>query len=117
MEEDEPDVPFVLQQQQQSTTPIIEELPSLPDNQDKALVLFKPIHQHLLVSPSTFSFTVDSDIVSGIKSKYPTFNFPSQYMAESLISSPNLIERSISSKFVLMFYILVNFIPGANFFQ
>ncbi|KAF7813931.1 STE20-like serine/threonine-protein kinase [Senna tora] len=56
VEEDEP--PHVL--------PIIE-----AENQEKALVLFKPINSHSFVSPSTLSFTVDSHIVSGIKNQFP----------------------------------------------
>ncbi|XP_061347580.1 uncharacterized protein LOC133293075 [Gastrolobium bilobum] len=49
--------------------PIVEEeepLP-LPPNNERALVLFKPP----LTSPSSFSLTLSSDLISGIKNKFP----------------------------------------------
>ncbi|KAL5539063.1 hypothetical protein UlMin_043624 [Ulmus minor] len=52
--------------------PIIEELDSVPDNEDsKAIVLFKPpnssFFQH---SPSNVSFSVDSHLISGFKDQF-----------------------------------------------
>ncbi|KAI4346513.1 hypothetical protein L6164_007403 [Bauhinia variegata] len=50
--------------------PVIEELPSSPVNQERAIVLFKPVNTSPLGSPSNFSVTVDSDIISGIKNQF-----------------------------------------------
>ncbi|KAI9118806.1 hypothetical protein K1719_010251 [Acacia pycnantha] len=50
---------------------IIPESPSpASENQERALVLFKPVSHSPIFSPS-FSFTVDSDVVSAINSQRP----------------------------------------------
>ncbi|KAI4352720.1 hypothetical protein L6164_006942 [Bauhinia variegata] len=58
------------EKQVRSDLPVIEELPSASDNQENAIVLFKPVNTPYLVSPSNFSVTVDSDIISGIKNQF-----------------------------------------------
>lgn len=85
MEEEEPEVPFgfnpppmgdkhipsyMEQTGSLGSCPIIEELSNVPGNEERALVLFKPMSTPLLLSPSNFSVSVNSDIISGIKSKH-----------------------------------------------
>lgn len=85
MEEEEPEVPFgfnpppmgdkhIPSYMEQTgglgSCPIIEELSNVPGNEERALVLFKPMSTPLLLSPSNFSVSVNSDIISGIKSKH-----------------------------------------------
>lgn len=50
---------------------VIEELPSVPENEERAIVLFKPMNTHLVHSPSNFSVKVDLQFINGFKSKYP----------------------------------------------
>ncbi|PIN18166.1 hypothetical protein CDL12_09163 [Handroanthus impetiginosus] len=48
----------------------IEELPNLPDNEERAIVLFKPINTSPLShSPSNFSVSVNPDLISGLKNQ------------------------------------------------
>lgn len=47
--------------------PVIEELPCHPVNEERAIVLFKPMTTPLMHSPT--SFTVSSDIISGFKNQ------------------------------------------------
>ncbi|KAJ7973700.1 DBH-like monooxygenase [Quillaja saponaria] len=77
MEEEEPEIPLVyhqpLPEEQVSGRvggPVIEELPSVPANQERAIILFKPVNVAPLQSPSNFSVSVDSNIISGIKDQY-----------------------------------------------
>ncbi|KAI3447305.1 hypothetical protein Pfo_003970 [Paulownia fortunei] len=50
----------------------IEELPSVPSNEEKAIVLFKPINTTpLLHSPSNFSVSVDPHLISVFKNQVP----------------------------------------------
>jgi hypothetical protein len=44
----------------------------LPSNEERAIVLFKPVNASLFGSqPSNLSISVDSRIISGFKSKHP----------------------------------------------
>ncbi|KAI4376400.1 hypothetical protein MLD38_014168 [Melastoma candidum] len=45
-------------------------------NEERAIVLFRPVNVHLLRyrSPSTFSVAVDSELISGFKSEFPWSN-------------------------------------------
>lgn len=85
MEEDETDMmpPLVFEQPIMSSEPnnlgaklrgggpIIEELPTVPENEERAIVLFKPVNNaSVFQSPSGYSISVDSNIISGFKSKY-----------------------------------------------
>ncbi|XAR63762.1 hypothetical protein NMG60_11023826 [Bertholletia excelsa] len=78
MEEDEPRVPLVVEEQVKGQVPgnmgrvgvpgpRIEELPMVPENEERAIVLFKPMSTPLFQSPSSFSVTVNSDVISGFK--------------------------------------------------
>lgn len=86
MEEEEPEVPFGFKQQPTADKhipvyieptgcsgycPMTEELPSVPENEERALVLFRPMSTPLLLSPSNFSVSVNSDIIAGIKNQIP----------------------------------------------
>lgn len=62
VEEEEREMPLRFQQ---LTRPVIEELPDVAENEERAIVLFKPINTPLFHSPS--NFTVDSDLISAIK--------------------------------------------------
>ncbi|XAR63713.1 hypothetical protein NMG60_11023749 [Bertholletia excelsa] len=48
---------------------VIEELPDVSKNDERAIVLFKPMNSPLPQSPSNFSISVDSNIISGIKNQ------------------------------------------------
>ncbi|XP_009800480.1 uncharacterized protein LOC107793335 [Nicotiana tabacum] len=48
---------------------VIEELPSVPENEERAIVLFKPMNTHLVHSPSNFSVKVDLQFINGFKSQ------------------------------------------------
>lgn len=61
---------------------IIEELPSEPENEERALVLFKPMNTVLNQSPSSHSILMDPELLSRIKNKI----WPSQ---------PNIIESTL----------------------
>ncbi|XP_057980554.1 uncharacterized protein LOC131166222 [Malania oleifera] len=65
LEEEEPELLFALEQS--GGAPAMEELPSVPVNEERAIVLFKPMNTPLLHSPSNFSISVDSDIISDFK--------------------------------------------------
>lgn len=81
MEEDEFDIPLgfgkLIPQENFANDlrkvrgPIIEELPVEPENEERAIVLFKPMNTSLLHSPSAFSLSVDSDLISGFKNQAP----------------------------------------------
>ncbi|PSR85216.1 NAC domain-containing protein [Actinidia chinensis var. chinensis] len=49
--------------------PIIEELLTEPENEERAIVLFKSMSTPLLKSPSNFTVSIVSDIISGIKNQ------------------------------------------------
>ncbi|KAK9269785.1 hypothetical protein L1049_001563 [Liquidambar formosana] len=75
MEEEETEIPVVFEQSwpeirltgsvEQVGAPMIEELSFDPVNEERAIVLFKPMDAPLLHSPSNFS--ISSDIISGFK--------------------------------------------------
>lgn len=73
IEEEEPDIPIEmvqpeLEQSFRSSTRrgvIIEEL---PENEERALVVFKPLSTQLMHSPSNVSVSVDPHFISGFKS-------------------------------------------------
>ncbi|KAM7481060.1 hypothetical protein LguiB_005643 [Lonicera macranthoides] len=84
MEEDETDMmpPLVFEQPIMSSEPnnlgatlrgggpIIEELPTVPENEERAIVLFKPVNNaSMFQSPSSYSISVDSNIISGFKNQ------------------------------------------------
>lgn len=50
---------------------VIEELPSVPENEERALVLFKPMNTSPMHSPSNFSVKVDPQFMNGFRSKFP----------------------------------------------
>ena len=91
IEEEEPEIQWVFKQQVMPEEqlpsnrgqvggygPIIEELLTEPENEERAIVLFKSMSTHLLKSPSNFTVSIDSDIISGIKSmhlKVSEFNY------------------------------------------
>ena len=69
MEEDEAEVPPPVCEADEPI-PEIEESPSPASvNEEKAIILFKPFHSPSFVSPSSFSVTVNSDVISEFKSK------------------------------------------------
>ncbi|KAA8535722.1 hypothetical protein F0562_030715 [Nyssa sinensis] len=49
--------------------PIIEELPSDPVNEERAIVLFKHMNAPFLQSPQSYSVSVSPDIISGFKNQ------------------------------------------------
>ncbi|CAK9170668.1 unnamed protein product [Ilex paraguariensis] len=70
MEEEELEIPPAYGQQTIPTSnvgPVIEELPTVPVNEERSIVLFKPMNSPLLQLPSTFSVSVDPDLISGFK--------------------------------------------------
>lgn len=77
IEEDEHELPMVYDHQSATEKPLasnmvvpeIEELPSIPLNDERAIVLFKPMTSPLVHSPSEFSFSVDPNLLSGFKSQ------------------------------------------------
>lgn len=88
MEDDEPEIamPYL---QNRSGGPVIEELPAesasssasaaaASENEERAIVLFKPVHGRLLggPSPSSFSVSVDPDFISGFKNQFYWSNEP-----------------------------------------
>ncbi|XP_030549569.1 uncharacterized protein LOC115754628 [Rhodamnia argentea] len=90
MEDDEPEfaMPYLQPEpeilQSRSGGPVMKELPtesassSAPENEERALVLFKPVHGHLLGmnSPSSFSVSVDPEFISGFKNQFYRSNEP-----------------------------------------
>lgn len=74
-----------------------------PSNDEKAIVLFKPVNTPLLHSSSSnLSFSVDSHIMSGFKSKHPSFIYllllylPSFYTDSSQNNENSLIQQKIN---------------------
>ena len=78
--QEEPAVPLVFQQQFLSeqigsaapeVDAVIEDVPLIPVNEERAIVLYKPIDSPLYLSPSSsnVSFTVSSDMLPTLKSK------------------------------------------------
>ncbi|CAI9766450.1 unnamed protein product [Fraxinus pennsylvanica] len=47
----------------------IEELPGVPENQERSIVLYNPTNMPLLQSPSNFSISVNPDLISGLKNQ------------------------------------------------
>ncbi|CAI9772547.1 unnamed protein product [Fraxinus pennsylvanica] len=45
----------------------IEELPSVPENQERSIVLYNATNMPLLQPPSNFSISVNPDLISGLK--------------------------------------------------
>lgn len=70
MEEEEHDVPVEFEQllPEKQVENTREEVDGIPLNAETAIVLFKPVNSPLMQSPSKFSVSVDSDIISGFKS-------------------------------------------------
>lgn len=77
-EVEEPEIPIAFEQA--TTYPsfgsnavkrglVIEELPSVPANEERAIVLFKPMNTQPMHSPSNFSVKVDPQFLNGFKSK------------------------------------------------
>lgn len=77
-EVEEPEIPIAIEQP--ATYPsfgsnavnrglVIEELPSVPENEERAIVLFKPMNTHPVHSPSNFSVKVDPQFINGFKSR------------------------------------------------
>lgn len=93
MEEEEPEIPLAFQQSGGggggASVPVLEELPHVPMNEERAIVLFKPMNTPLLHSPSNFSVSVDSDMISNFKSKNSIRN-PSNYLYLALCCLMNL---------------------------
>ncbi|XP_028790071.1 uncharacterized protein LOC114746047 isoform X1 [Neltuma alba] len=78
------DLPPIEEPEVAQQPPIIPEVPSpASENQERALVLFKPVNHSPLFSPSSFSFTVDSDIVSAINTDQRPWS--RQYVEEEAI--------------------------------
>ncbi|XP_059636925.1 uncharacterized protein LOC132279027 [Cornus florida] len=80
MEEDEPEIPLVFQHSMPQTQhlsdsmekvggPVIEELPCEPVNEERAIVLFKPMNSPLMQSPSNFSVSVSPDLITGFRNQ------------------------------------------------
>lgn len=71
MEEEEAEIPLEV------VGGVMEDL-ELPSNEERAIVLFNPVNASLFHSqPSNLSFSVDSHIISGLKSKHPLPILPS----------------------------------------
>ncbi|MCD9642972.1 hypothetical protein HAX54_030070 [Datura stramonium] len=77
-EVEEPEIPIAFEQA--ATYPsigtnavnrglVIEELPSVPENEERAIVLFKPMNTPPVHSPSNFSVKVDPQFINGFKSQ------------------------------------------------
>ncbi|GLT80280.1 hypothetical protein SLA2020_517310 [Shorea laevis] len=64
------ELPPIIEEDEIPEAPVIEELSASPVNEERAVVLFKPFNTHLLHSPSKFSVTIDSDIISGFKKQF-----------------------------------------------
>ncbi|KAJ0985193.1 hypothetical protein J5N97_003549 [Dioscorea zingiberensis] len=79
MEEDEAAVPHVFQQQRdqqmRSKAPefdaVVEDVPAIPANEERAIVLYKPVDSPLLLSPSSSNtcYTVSSDLFPDLKNQ------------------------------------------------
>ncbi|KAG8376353.1 hypothetical protein BUALT_Bualt09G0054300 [Buddleja alternifolia] len=68
----------------------IEELPSVPENEERGLVLFKPMDTTpLLHSPSNFSISISPHLISGFKSEYD-FAFVEFYTYAFLIATASI---------------------------
>lgn len=75
IEEEEPDISIGFEQPELERTfgnncrrgVVIEELPDIPENEERALVVFKPVSTPLVQS-SNFSVSVDPRFISGFKS-------------------------------------------------
>ncbi|XP_039120258.1 uncharacterized protein LOC120256647 isoform X2 [Dioscorea cayenensis subsp. rotundata] len=78
--QEEPAVPLVSQQQLLSeqigsaapeVDAVVEDVPLIPVNEERAIVLYKPIDTPLYLSPSSSnaSFTVSSDMLPGLKNQ------------------------------------------------
>lgn len=72
MEEEEHDVPLEFEQSlpEKLVESTREEVDGIPFNAERAIVLFKPVNSPWMKSESKYSFSVDSDIISGFKSMY-----------------------------------------------
>lgn len=77
-EVEEPEIPIAFEQA--ATYPsfgsnavnrglVIEELPSVPENEERAIVLFKPMNTPPVNSPSNLSVKVDPQFINGFKSQ------------------------------------------------
>lgn len=77
-EVEEPEIPIAFEQA--ATYPsfginavnrglVIEELPSVPENEERAIVLFKPMNTPPVHSPSNLSVKVDPQFINGFKSQ------------------------------------------------
>ncbi|KAH7687985.1 hypothetical protein IHE45_03G002700 [Dioscorea alata] len=121
MEEDEIVVPQVYQeqwpgeQQMRNTAPeidpVIEDAPVIPPNEERAIVLYKPVDSPLLLSPSSSNscFTVCSDLFPGLKNKVfyrPKSNLPTVREAEDdkslalvpWVSKGRIVEESMDTE-------------------
>lgn len=73
IEEDETEMPLELEHgvsrgmEEHLQPPVIEELPTVPDSEERAIVLFKPVNNTFPQSPSSFS--VDPHVISELKNK------------------------------------------------
>lgn len=78
MEEEEHDVPVEFEQllPEKQVENTREEVDGIPLNAERAIVLFKPVNSPLMQSPSKFSVSVDSDIISGFKNQFPWSSQP-----------------------------------------
>lgn len=70
MEEEEPAITITCDQQ--LAAPMEGPVPCAPLNEERALVLYKPVHAQTLQSSgsSNLSFRVNTDLIPGLKSKY-----------------------------------------------
>ncbi|KAL6958699.1 hypothetical protein U1Q18_018396 [Sarracenia purpurea var. burkii] len=75
------------------SSPLTEDLPTVSENAEKAIVLFKPMsNTPLLLSPSNFTVTLNSDLMSGIKSLWT-----SQYNAIKSVEDEDEAARRASN--------------------
>ncbi|KAF5725961.1 hypothetical protein HS088_TW23G00694 [Tripterygium wilfordii] len=75
-----------------------DELPFTNQNEERALVLFKPVNSHLLTHPSSLApnFSVDSDIISGLKNQFPWFRNHGSHLKIAEVEEDN--EDNVNAK-------------------
>ncbi|GLU10533.1 hypothetical protein SLE2022_273270 [Rubroshorea leprosula] len=62
------ELPPIIEEEEFPEAPVTEELPAATT--EKAVVLFKPVNNHVLHSHSNISVSVDSEIISGFKKQF-----------------------------------------------
>ncbi|GMH17952.1 hypothetical protein Nepgr_019793 [Nepenthes gracilis] len=81
------DQPLTIDVEEQPTLPVIEELPSVPQKEDRAIVLFKSMNSPLFQCPSSFS--LDPGLLSNFKNKSIWHSQPNRFIGEDEMKENN----------------------------